>query len=136
MGGMAAFMREHGAKLDPATTLVLGLDTLGAGTPIVCRAEGTILAHRYRDEDNGLADAGASRAGLDPPQRWRIGGWTDPVLARFAGLPTISMLSMGPGYFPNYHRLTDVPEAVDWDCARRCVAIAEGIGSEYAGRLR
>ena len=133
MGGMAAFLRKKG---DGPLFCVVGLDTLGAGTPIVARAEGTILTHRYRDEDLELADAGARRAGLEPPQRWRIGGWTDPILARFAGLPTISMLSMGPGYFPNYHWMTDVPEAVDWDCAGRCVAIADGIAREFAGRLR
>jgi Peptidase family M28 len=136
MGGMAAFLRAHGADLDPATTFVVGIDTLGAGTPIVCRGEGTILTHRYRDEDNDLADAGARRAGLDPPERWRIGGWTDAILARFAGLPAVSLLSMGPGYLPHYHRLDDLPEHVDWDCAERCVAIAGGIVVEYAGRLR
>jgi len=134
MGGMAAFLDAH--HLDPESSLVLGLDTLGAGTPIVCRAEGTILAHAYRDEDNDLADAGARRAGHEPPQRWRIGGWTDPILARFAGLPTISMLSMGPGYFPHYHRPDDLPEHVDWDSADRCSAIADGIAREFAGRLR
>jgi hypothetical protein len=136
MGGMAAFLRAHGAELDPTTTLVLGLDTLGAGEPIACAAEGTILTHRYRDEDLALADEGARRVGLDPPQRWRIGGWTDPILARFAGLSAISLLSMGPGYFPNYHRLSDVPEHVDWDCTDRCVRIAHGIAEEWAGRLR
>lgn len=136
MGGMAAFLRAHKGELDPAKTLVLGLDTLGAGTPIVCRAEGTMLTHRYRDEDLALADEGARLAGLEPPQRWRIGGWTDPILARFAGLPTISMLSMGPGHFPNYHRMTDVPEHVDWDCAERCVRLAHGIAQGWVGRLR
>jgi acetylornithine deacetylase/succinyl-diaminopimelate desuccinylase-like protein len=133
MGGMAAYLRKKGVR---PLFFVLGLDTLGAGTPIVCRAEGTILTHRYRDEDLELADAGARRAGLEPPQRWRIGGWTDPILARFAGLPALSLLSMGPGYFPNYHRVTDVPAAVDWDSVDRCLALADGIAREFAGRLR
>jgi hypothetical protein len=134
MGGMGAFLRTHG---DSSRACVLGLDTLGAGTPIVARAEGTILTHRYRDEDLELADAGARRAGVEPPQRWRIGGWTDPILARFAGIPAISLLSMGPkGTFTNYHRPTDVPQAVDWDSVERCLALADGIAREFASRLR
>ncbi len=125
MGGMASFLRMH--QLDPARTLVLGLDTLGAGTPIVCRAEGTLRAHQYALEDLDLADTGADRAGLPAPERWRIGGWTDPILARFAGLRAISLLSRGPqGMFTNYHRMTDTPERVDWDSVERCVAIARG----------
>lgn len=129
MGGMAAFLHAHGAALrGPAAgrALVLSLDTLGAGTPIVASGEGTIREHRYRPEDLALADAGAERAGEPAPARWRIGGWTDPILARFAGLPAISLLSMGPGYLPEYHRPTDTPERVDWRSVERCSRIALG----------
>lgn len=126
MGGMGAFLRAHGSALREAAgrTLVLSLDTLGAGTPIVASGEGTIREHRYRPEDLALADAGAARAGEPPPERWRIGGWTDPVLARFAGLPAISLLSMGPGYLPEYHWPTDTADRVDWRSVERCARIA------------
>lgn len=135
MGGMAAFLRAHGGELEASRTLVLGLDTLGAGQPIVCSGEGTILEHRYRDEDLALADAGAARAGVDPPQRWRIGGWTDPILARFAGLPAISLLSIGPrGTFTNYHRPTDTLARVDWDSVAQCARLARGIARERGAR--
>ena len=137
MGGMAAWLRAHGAALDPATTLVLSLDTLGSGTPIVLEAEGALLRHRYRAEDLDLADAGARRAGLEAPERWRIGGWTDAILALFAGLPAVSLLSLGPkGIFTHYHHPTDLPEHVDFDCVARCVEIAGGIGAELAARSR
>jgi len=133
MGGMAAFLRAHGAALrDGGRVLVLSLDTLGAGTPIVAAGEGTIREHRYRAEDLALADAGAARAGEPPPERWRIGGWTDPVLARFAGLPAISLLSMGPGYFPEYHRPTDIPARVDWRSVERCARIARATIDAFA----
>lgn len=133
MGGMAAFLRAHGRSLNRPGTLVLGLDTLGAGTPIVAAAEGTILTHRYAGEDLALADRGAARAGAPAPQRWRIGGWTDPVLARFAGLRAISLLSIGPrGTFTNYHRPTDTADRVDWDSVAACAEIAAGIATEWA----
>jgi len=126
MGGMAAFLARHRGDLDPATTLVLGLDTLGAGEPIVARAEGVLLAHRYDPRDNDVVDAAARRAGLEPPARWRIGAYTDPILARFAGLRTVSMLSIGPdGRYGDYHVPTDTPERVDWGSVQRCLALAE-----------
>lgn len=131
MGGMAAFLREHRDELDPRRTLFLSLDTLGAGTPIVLWGEGVILTHRYAHADLDLADAAADAAGLERPQRWRIGGWTDAILARFAGFRAISLLSMGPGTIPHYHHPTDTPEHVDWDCAERCLRLARAIAAEW-----
>ncbi len=133
MGGTAAFLRRYGATLHPARTLVLGLDTLGSGTPIVCTAEATLLPHAYREEDLAVLDAGAARAGVEPPERWRGGAWTDPILARFAGLPSVSMLSVGPdGVYPNWHRMTDTPDRVDFDSVARCAAIAVGTVEAFA----
>jgi hypothetical protein len=135
MGGMAAFLRGAGAGLDPARTLVLSLDTLGSGTPLVASGEATLLEHRYREEDLALAEAGAARAGVPAPQRWRVGAWTDAILARFAGLPALSLLSVGPdGIYTNWHLPTDTPDRVDWECVEHCTRIAAGIAAEFDGR--
>ena len=131
MGGMAAWLREERARLDAAATLVLGLDTLGAGEPIVLRAEGPVAVVSYRDEDIALAEAGAARADLEPPRRFRIGGWTDPVLAVHARLRAVSLLSIRGGGFTNYHLPTDTPERVDWDCVERCIRLAAGTVEEW-----
>jgi hypothetical protein len=118
MDGMRDWLRWRGRALDP--DLVLGLDTLGAGTPIVLRAEATLLSHAYAPKDLALVPA-------DVP-RWRIGGWTDAILARYAGLPTLSLLSIGPdGAFTNYHRMTDTPERVDYASVDACLALARTI---------
>ena len=66
MAGMRDWLRSQGRALDP--DLVLGLDTLGAGTPIVLRAEATLLPHAYAPRDLALADAGARRAGQPAPE--------------------------------------------------------------------
>lgn len=126
MGGFHALLEAHAADLDPATTFVLGLDTLGSGAPIVAGAEGAVLTHRYRGQDLALVEAGAAIAGEPAPARWRIGGWTDPLLALTRGIPAVSLLSIGPGYYPHYHHPTDLPEHVDWDCVAACVRIAHG----------
>jgi acetylornithine deacetylase/succinyl-diaminopimelate desuccinylase-like protein len=128
MGGMAAWMRSEGSALESRATLVLGLDTLGAGEPVVLAAEGPPRRLRYREADLAWADRGAARAGLRAPRRFTIGGWTDPVLALLAGLPAISLVSVNGTGFTNYHLPTDTPDRVDWECVDRCVRLAAGVG--------
>lgn len=135
MGGIAAWLRDHGAALDPARTLVVSLDTLGSGTPIVVEAEATLAPHAYREEDVALAEAGAARARADPPRRWRVGAWTDAIVARFAGLPAISLLSVGPdGIYTDWHLPTDTPDRVDHASVAACTDVAEGIAREWDAR--
>jgi Iap family predicted aminopeptidase len=93
---------------------------------VLATAEATLLAHRYRDQDVALVEEAARAAGLDAPERWRLGAWTDPVLATYRGIPAVSLLSVGPGgHHTNYHVLEDRPEHVDVACVARCAAIAE-----------
>jgi Zn-dependent M28 family amino/carboxypeptidase len=126
MGGMTAFLDDH--PLDPATTFVLGLDTVGSGRPIVATAEATLFPHGYREADITLVEDAARRAGLAAPERWRLGAWTDPILATYRGLPAVSLLSVADdGHHSNYHVREDTPDRVDLDCVQRCVAIAEAV---------
>lgn len=126
MGGMHAYLASRRDALPAGATLVLSLDTLGCGTPIVAHAEGAVATHRYRELDLALVEEGAALAGEQPPQRWRIGAWTDPLVALGAGLPAISMLSIGPGHYTHYHHPSDLPEHVDWECVAACARIAHG----------
>ena len=131
MGGMRQALADH--PLDPSRSFVLGLDTVGSGTPVLAAAEGGVLPHRYRDEDLAVVDRGAAAAGHDTPERWRIGGWTDPILARFRGLPSASLLSVGEhGMYTHYHRMDDLPQHVDVACVERCAAIATGTARAFA----
>ncbi|MEA2439449.1 MAG: hypothetical protein QOH76_873 [Thermoleophilaceae bacterium] len=133
MGGMAAWIRAPEARgLDPERTLVLGLDTLGAGEPAVLAAEGPPRRQCYRAADLAWADRGAARAGLPPPGRFTIGGWTDPVLALEAGLPAISLVSVRGSGFTNYHLPTDTPDRVDWRSVEACTRLAAAIVAEFA----
>ena len=127
MHGARAFLRSEGC--DPQTTLVISLDTLGSGTPIVLRAEHALLKHSYAARDLALV----------PPEieRWSIGGWTDALQAKLLGLRALSILSIGPeGVFTNYHVPADVPEHVDFDSVRRCVLAADAAASTWATQDR
>ncbi|MEA2386627.1 MAG: hypothetical protein QOJ22_801 [Thermoleophilaceae bacterium] len=100
--------------LESDSVLVLGLDTLGAGEPVVARGES--FTGRYREEDVALAG--------DVP-RVVLGAGTDPMVACQAGLPAVSILSWSDGGFTNYHRPTDTPDRVSWESVERCVELAD-----------
>ena len=112
---------------------MLGLDTLGGGTPIVLTEEATLLRQRL---SRGGPRAGRGRRGPRGrhagPQRWRLGTWTDPILACFAGLPAVSILAMGEGYLPEHHLMSDTPSNVDWASVEACIRIALGTAAVYA----
>ena len=131
MGGMANWLATEGRSLDPARTLVLGLDTLGSGQEVVASGEGPLRTERYDDGDLAWVDRGARRAELPKTPRFRVPGWTDPVLARIAGLPAASILSVREGRFTNYHLPTDTPDRVDWISVRRCTLLAQGVAEAF-----
>ena len=135
MGGMAAWLAGAKERLDPRKTLVLGLDSIGSGEPIVLTAEGGLWPVRYRDEDVALVERGADLAGVPRPRRWRLGGWTDPALARLAGLPTASILSVRDGGITNYHLPSDTPDRVDFGSVEACVGMVEGTARVWARQL-
>jgi hypothetical protein len=115
--------------------LVLGLDTIGSGEPVVLEGEGGLWPVRYADGDVELACRAAAAAGVTL-RPWRIGGWTDPALARLAGLRSVSILSVRDGGFPNYHLPSDTPARVDHDCVRECLRAAHAIALEHAAAAR
>lgn len=135
MGGMRALLARLRDVLTPGSAFVLGLDTLGAGVPIVAACEGAMREQRYREPDLQLVEEGAAIAAVTAPVRWRIGAWTDPIIAVHRGIPAASLLSMGPGYFPHYHHPSDRPEHVDWDSVEACVRIAAGTLAAYQRRV-
>jgi Iap family predicted aminopeptidase len=126
MAGFHSWLERRQTALDPARTLVLGLDTVGSGTPIVAAAEGAVATHRYPQDALNLVDEGALLAGEPGPQRWRIGAWTDPLLALLRGYPAASILSVGPGFYTHYHHPSDLPEFVDYESVAACARIAAG----------
>jgi Zn-dependent M28 family amino/carboxypeptidase len=134
MGGMRDWLDCERGRLDPAATLVLGLDTLGAGEPIVVTGEGPFRPERFPRADLDRADRGAERAGIRPPRRVRLGAWSDPILAVHAGIPSLSILSIDGNRFANYHLPTDTPDRVDWESVGACVRLAAGVAADFAGR--
>ncbi len=129
MGGMRAALDHPLLQTARASgpLTVVGVDTLGAGTPIVARTEGTMRDHHFDAGAIDLVRQGAQAAGEPPPQPWRIGGWTDPILAQLQGIPSTCLLSVGHGGYTNYHLPTDTADRVDWGSVERCARIVDGV---------
>ena len=117
LAGMYSWLRvqERAPSPDLAGTLVVSLDTLGAGKPVVARGES--FTGRYRDEDLALVDEDVPRVVL--------GAGTDAMAARYAGLAAVSILSWADGGFTNYHLPTDTADRVNWESVERCLAVAD-----------
>jgi hypothetical protein len=116
LAGMYQWLRISKEGLTPfREVLVVGLDTLGAGEPVVARGES--FTGRYREEDLALVDADVPRVVL--------GAGTDPMAASHAGLRAVSILSWTDGGFTNYHRPTDTADRVSWESVERCVELAD-----------
>lgn len=117
LAGMHEWLRVSKEGLTPfrEAALVVSLDTLGAGEPVVARGES--FTGRYRDEDLALVD--------DDVPRVVLGAGTDAMAARYAGLPAVSILSWADGGFTNYHLPTDTADRVSWGSVERCLAVAD-----------
>lgn len=127
-GGIAAWVEAHGSELDPARTIVVGLDTLGSGEPVVVTRDGALTAV-YSETARDWADRGALRAAVDPPRRGALIAPTDPIVAQHAGLLATSILSFDEHgtLGPHYHLPSDTPENVDWHSVEQCTRLAAGI---------
>lgn len=115
LAGMYEWLRVQRTGYVPECCVVVSLDTLGAGEPVVARGES--VTGRYRAEDLALVE--------EDVQRVILGAGTDAMAARYAGLPSVSILSWTDGGFTNYHRPTDTADRVNWDSVERSVALAD-----------
>lgn len=146
LGGMSHWLAERdpsggrrrqspvpaGSPVDPGSTLVVNLDTLGSGTPVVVSRETPFLG-RYRAEDLAWADRGADLAGVERPPRMALALPTDAIVAAGAGVPALTITSKdADGRFPNYHLTSDLPDAVDYGSVEACLTLAEGTVRAFA----
>jgi Peptidase family M28 len=127
--GMAGWLEHEKANLDPASTLFIGLDSIGSGEPVVSVRE--CMTGRYRREDIQLVERAADRAGLARPRRVGLGAISDPLVARHRGFRAISLLSWRDGMIANLHRTTDVAANVDWSSAERVTDLAYAVIEEW-----
>jgi hypothetical protein len=128
--GISGWLDRRQGDLDPASTLFVGLDSIGSGEPVISIRESS--AGRYRKQDLELVDRAADRAGLSRPRCVGLGAISDPLVTRYRGFRSISLLAWRNGTIANLHRPTDVPENVDLSSAEQVVELADAVIEEWA----
>ena len=123
--GAAAWADRHGGG--PVPTVFLNLDCLGMGPTRFLGWEVPVVGRPLPYPPALLATAGAVAAerGLADAGPHTVPGPTDGLALLHRGLSGLTVAGFrGRGHFPNYHRLTDTADAVDYDTAWAGVGFA------------
>jgi hypothetical protein len=117
--GMRAFLRQHRADLDPSTTYLLNLDSIGAGEVRFETGEGPAvtfgLDSRLTELCAAIAEADAEADNRFRAKPLRHGSITDALPARLARIPATTITCRHPDAAvpSNAHTLADTPDALD-----------------------
>ena len=135
-GGIYGFVDEHLRPLDPRSTWVLNLDTIGSPQLLMLEGEGPFWMHDYTDASfrDLLADVAHRATGAPLRRGARARASTDSVIPSRAGYPTATLVSWEPDtkLQSNYHLPSDVPEHIRYDTVAEAVTIAEALARELA----
>lgn len=119
MEGMRAFARAHRDDLEPTSTFVVAIDSVGSGDLCYVASEGMTISfdmdRRLLQLCDAIAEAdreGDDRYGARP---LRHGFATDALAATTANLRATTITALEPGSIApsRYHRLDDLPGAID-----------------------
>jgi hypothetical protein len=128
MEGMQAFARRHLRDVDPSSTWVLCLDTVGSGELVLLEGEGMLRMREYPAAFKALVEDAAREAGVALRRGLRFRNATDGLIALRAGLPTAMIGSCDAYKLPTeYHWPTDTPERVDFAGVARAAAVVEAV---------
>src|SRR5437763_2931139 len=143
--GVRQWLRRHRRELDRRTTVVLNVDTVGAGTVRYLTKEGPVLSYGYHPRLVALCDQIREEDDEDDEplyraRRLRSRGTSDAHAARLASLPAISISCLGGlDYAPDSHRPTDTVDRLDHSALERafgfCSELIELIDEEIGPDL-
>jgi hypothetical protein len=128
--GAAAWVDNHRAEIHAVPTLFLNLDSLGYGPPRFLGWEVPIVGWpvAYPRTILETAKAVAAVQGLADAGPHSLPGLTDGMVFLKRGVPGLTIVGFQRrGYLPNYHRMSDTADAVDYGAA--------GAGVEFACAL-
>jgi hypothetical protein len=113
LGGMQHFLAAHAHELDPATTLFINVDNVGAGMLTLVNQEGTLWPLLADSELLDAATRMALRRGLHFQTRGYHAMPTDAQVPLARGYRALSLMAFDErGVLPNWHWPTDTPDAV------------------------
>lgn len=117
--GMRSFLRKHGKRLDPATTWIVNVDSVGRGDVRFATGEGLAVTFEYGSRLTELCEA-IAEADREGHTRYRAaplshGFATDALAARVRRYRATTITCLEPdSVLPaNYHLPTDLPAAIE-----------------------
>jgi Zn-dependent M28 family amino/carboxypeptidase len=129
--GMRAWVRSNSRRLDPASTLVINLDSVGSGGHlVVARREG--LSGRLDPKDVELVSNVAFAAGI-MLRTVTFPNVCDTSMARYKGMHAISLLSYEGGWIRNLHLRSDTVDQVRWNTVEDAVRLTEKLALAWSG---
>jgi hypothetical protein len=138
-GGIYAFVDTHLRPLDPASTWVLNLDTVGSPRLVLLEGEGVLGIEDYTDPSfRDLIAATAAEAGVPLTRGQRSRSSTDSVIPSRAGYPTATVTSFEPDtkLLSNYHLPSDTPENLHFGTVRAALDLTEALARRLAAQGR
>jgi hypothetical protein len=117
MQGIRAFLGAHRDALDPQTTYLVNVDSVGRGDVRFVTGEGLAVTYelgsRLTELAAAVAEAGAPEGG--GAAAFRHGLATDALPARLRGIPATTITTLEPGSpLPaNIHTPDDLPDTLD-----------------------
>jgi Peptidase family M28 len=134
MEGMVAWCDRHLHALEPASTTVLCVDTVGSPTLLALEAEGMLGMREYPEDLLGVIHAAAAELGIRVHRGLRFRNATDGLITLKRGYRTAMLGSVDELKIPtDYHWPTDTADRVDYatvaDAARLCRRVIERIAA-------
>jgi hypothetical protein len=126
--GMHAFVSEH-AQWPSDTTFFVNFECVGGGSLHWVRSEGTLAKSGYPPTLVELARRIAASGVFGALTPVDLLAGTDGHVPAEHGFPTLSLISLEANGVPrNYHRVEDVPEAVDLPTVIRAADFGAAVG--------
>lgn len=125
--GATAWAERHRSEIQTMPTVFVNIDCIGMGPTRFLGWEVPVVGHPvpYPPELTAIAKSVATEQGLTNPGPHSVPGPTDGLALLSRGLPGITVVGFQDrGHFPNYHRMSDSADAVDYESACRGVKFA------------
>ena len=137
MEGMQGYARRHLDRMDPATTHVICIDTVGSPELMQLEGEGMLKMRDYPESFKALLAACADEQGIKVHRGLRFRNATDGLLALKRGFPTVMLGSLNKYKLPsNYHWPTDTAENVDYGTVHDAVRVVETLVRRLAASAK
>ncbi len=120
--GMLGLARRHFLSLPTGSTWFVNLETVGSPELALLEGEGVLAMREYEEQFKDFVTEQAAAAGVRIRRGLRSRSSTDGSIARRAGYPTVTLISVNAWKaLSNYHLPTDTPENVNYETVSRAI---------------